>query len=145
MNENLKSQKKYWDKNIPIDFQKNNNISTDINCPTDEIIIWKGNQLNYQYLKSINEDQRDEIAKDLLNFFLKYDFTKFNYDVNDINDDWEELEDHEVEIIKDNDKTYINNVSAGGTRIYKYFFPNYLKIKSKERLSVYGALINKEI
>ena len=141
---NLKTRKKEWPKNIPIDFSQTNNIKNKKNCPADELIVWKNHELHYSYLKSVDEDKRDKIAKDLLNYFMSYNWDKIRYDKEQVEKDWENLKNIKTKITKRGKGIFIDNVSASGTKIYKYFFPNVLKVSSKGKISVYDALNDKE-
>ena len=145
MNSNLLERKLIWDPKIPIDFPETNNIQTDINCHMKEILIWKGKQLTYQYLQSITEIERDEIAKDLLNFFIKYDFMKYRQEETEIQRIWGQLKNaNPLELKQMEDGIHIDNNHRMGDKIYKYFFPNILKIGSPKRKSVYECITNKE-
>lgn len=138
---NLKKRKKEWNDNISLDFPKTDNISNKPNCHINELIVWKGNPLHYTYLQSVNEDIRDEIAKDLLNYFIDYDFTRIRYDIGMVNRDWENLKKTKVNV----KNRILNNTSASGTKIYKYFFPNVLKVSTWGKISVYDALKDRKI
>jgi hypothetical protein len=58
-----------------------------------------------------------------------------------VNNDWENLKKAHVGI---KNKT-VSNTSASGTKIYKYFFPNILKVSTDGKISVYDAITNKKI
>jgi len=142
---NLQERKLPWDPNIPIDFPETDNISTPLNCNARETITWKGIKLTYQYLKTINETQRDEIAKDLLNFFIKYDFQKYRQDKKLLDTNWKSLKDAlPLDIKNKGQEKHIDNGSNTGNKIYKQFFPNILKIRTQKRASVYECVTDKE-
>jgi hypothetical protein len=141
-NPNLQERKLEWDPTIPIDFPETDRISNDINCNMLDLIVWNGNPLTYHYLKTLSEGQRDEIAKDLLNFFLKYDFMKYQQEPQSIERHWKKL--CKSKTLKLNKNNELDNISRLGDKIYKYFFPNILKIRSGNRKSVYDSITNKE-
>jgi len=142
---NLMNRKLIWDNSIPIDFPLTDNISNARNCVMDGLIVWKGNKLDYKYLKSVDEKVRDEIAKDLLNYFLDYDFSKFNIEKKNIDRDWASLCTAPVSIKEIDGEKQISNMASTGNKIYKYFFPNILKISTDNKISVYDALRDKKI
>jgi len=141
----LATVKSIWPSDISIQFPQTNNISNELNCPVDELIIWKNNDLTHQYLKTLTEKERDEIAKDLLNFFIVYNWDHLIFVNKSIDKTWKSLQNSNVKISKNNGSIVLANSSSVGNNIYKTFFPNILKIQSKKKISVYDALKNKEI
>jgi len=138
-NPNLKPQKKPWTD--PIDFPTTTNISNDYNTlKTNELLIWKGQPLSQDYLRTIDENQRDEIAKDVYNFWLEYPFDRTPFDEKEVQRAWKSLCKLETKIEIKNGVTYINNSSTSGNQIYRNFFPNIIKIKGVERPSIYDNL-----
>lgn len=145
MKPNLMPRKKIWDPNIPIDFPKTKNITTDPKtCLANEIIVWNGNDLNWRYLKSINEDQRDEISMDLLNFFLEYDWSRFEFSKKDTDRDWELLKKYQGKLDKSGSEVFLNNNGTSGSKLYRHFFPNIIKISNGGQASIYDVLTTKE-
>lgn len=142
---NLMDRKKPWVGDI--NFPKTNNISNDPkNTYANEIIVWKGTPLTQKYLRSIDEDMRDEIAKDLLNFFMEYDFMASpKYTDKELKSSWNSLKKNKtsIEII---DKTkYIYNAGAAGYKLYHHFFPNLVKVRGSNRRSIYDVICDKKL
>lgn len=134
---NLRRRKKQWKGSI--DFPEIDNIKTSIDCTLQTRINWKHNVLTSKYLRTINEDDRDEIAKDLLNFFVKYDFNKMKYDDRVIDRDVANLIENTLQI--DENNVIMNNLNFG-TKICKKYFPHIIKIKS-DKQSICDALNDK--
>ena len=115
-NPNLKDSKKPWNQDI--DFPKNNNISNDINIfLVGDLFIWKGIALSQDYLRTINEDQRDEINKDILNYLLQYNFSKLSFAKKDIKTSWESLCKIDTPIDLIDGVKHITNSSSSGNRV----------------------------
>lgn len=142
--ENCKARVKQWTGSKTLIFPETNNISTSLSCNINDILVWKQHKLDANYLKSVNEDVRDEIAKDIFNFFCKYDFTKLNYSEKIIKKDYDRMmnKDLQLEII-DGDK-YISNINADGNTFCKKFTPNILKIAEKSKDSVFDVISDKD-
>ena len=141
-NPNLKPTKKKWVGEI--DFEETNNISNDPKTLlNNDLLIWKGNELSQDFLRTKNEDERDEIAKDVYNFWRKYDFNEINFSEKDIKAGWNALCKFKptVEIV--NGITYVKNTGSSGSQIHRHFFPNIIKI-SDARPSIYDNLNDKE-
>jgi len=141
--ENLWSHKFEWDSSISLEFPRTDNITTDLLCPMDEILVWCGHELTWEYLKSISPYDRDEIAKDVLNFFIEYDFTTAGFVESDIAHDWQKLLEYTPKLEKIGDKTFISNSVSIGSRVYKSFFPNTIKTRSGGRRSIYDVLTDR--
>lgn len=140
---NLMPRKKEWVGEI--DFPKTNNIEEKFYY-ADDLIVWKGQELSQDYLRSIDEDARDEIAKDLLNFFIEVDFINdFRYREEDIVKSWKQLCEYSGEITEIDGVKYINNAGASGYKLYRHYFPNLIKVRGEKRASIYDALTNKEL
>lgn len=141
---NLKNRVKEWPENEPIDFPETNNIENDLNCCMNDLIIWKGKELTSIYLRSINEDLRDEIAKDIFNFFSKYDFTRLNYSKEILKKDYKRLMSSDLEIETIDGIKYISNINSSGNTVCKKFIPNVLEISTRKNPSVLETLNDKE-
>jgi predicted RNA methylase len=142
-NPNLKDSKKPWNQDI--DFPKNNNISNDINTIlVGDLFIWKGIALSQDYLRTINEDQRDEINKDILNYLLQYNFSKLSFAKKDIKTSWESLCKIDTPIDLIDGVKHITNSSSSGNKVYRHYFPNILKVRGDKRASIYDVLSNKD-
>lgn len=136
-NHNLKGRKKKWIGGI--DFPRTKNIDTGLGCDLDAIISWCGSDLTARYLKTLDEDQRDDIAKDLLNFFIEYDFSKLNYSKLVIDNDIANLKNNDFVLLN---KTIVANLNYG-LRACKTYFPHLLKTESG-KTSIYDAVNNRE-
>lgn len=142
-NLNLKHSKKIWDGCI--DFPDTNNISNDLETLlVNDLFIWKGNPLSQDYLRTLNEDVREEVAKDVYNYIKKYDWNKLQFNISDIKSAWKSLcKFIGKKEIKDN-ITYISNSASTGNKIYRHYFPNILKVAGEDRPSIYQGLTNSE-
>lgn len=144
-NPNLMPRKKPWNEPIG-NWPKTNNISNDSNSITmGEIFAWKGKELTQDFLRTKNEDERDEIAKDIYNFLLDYDFNSFKFKEEEIKKGWDALCKVETKLEIINNITYIPNGSTSGNAVYRHFFPNIIKVRGDNRRSIYDALIDKEL
>lgn len=141
---NLMSRKKEWVGGI--DFPETDNIE-DKTYYANDLIVWKGQELSRKYLRSINEDQRDEIAKDLLNFFIQYDFVNdFKYRGEDVRKSWESLLRNPSAIEETDGVKYLKNSGTAGYKLYRNFFPNIIKIKEMgKRMSIWEAVNDREV
>ena len=140
-NPNLKPIKKKWIGDI--NFPETNNISNDINnIKIGDLMVWKGNQLSQKYLRTIDEDLRDEIAKDVFNFLKQYNWNELKFEDKDIKTAWNSLckIQNKLEVI--DNITYISNSTTSGNDIYRHYFPNLLKVSSNDRPSIYDGLTN---
>ena len=142
---NLMDRKKKWEGGI--DFPETGNIENDIeNTYAGDLLIWKGQELTRKFLRSIDEDMRDEIAKDVLNFFMKYDFIKnFKYRDSELQSSFKSLKKTNVNIFEEDGVNYITNVGAAGYKLYRNYFPNIIKVRGDNRRSIYDALTDKEL
>lgn len=142
-NSNLKPVKKIWIGEL--NFPQTNNISNDINTLMyNEHLIWKGNKLTNKYLRTVDEDFRDEIAKDIFNFFTNYDFAKFRVPKDKMNRAWESIKKFQSNVESVDGAIYVSNAGTTGHDVYKSFFPNIIKVKGDGRPSIYDVLMNKE-
>jgi hypothetical protein len=142
---NLMDRKTPWTGSL--DFPETDNISNNPkNINAGDLIVWKGVPLSQGYLRSIDEDARDEIAKDLLNFFLKYDFINdYKYSDKELQSAWNRLIQNKS-MIKEADGTKILvNVGTTGYKLYRHFFPNIIKTRGANRNSIYDVLTDKEL
>lgn len=142
-NPNLRPIKKKWTGSL--DFPVTNNISNNINdILISDYFVWQGQELTQDYLRTISEDGRDEIAKDVYNFLLDYDFNYFTFDPKDIDGAWKSLCKFKCKSQTIDDITYVSNGSSSGNAVYRHFFPNINKIRGDKRPSIYDVLTNKE-
>jgi hypothetical protein len=141
-NHNLMPRKKPWIGEI--NFPETNNISNSLTTITnDELLVWQGQPLSQKFLRTINEDQRDEIAKDIFNFLKKYDFNSIRFSEKDINQAWNSLKKYVPKTEKINGITYLSNSGTSGSQVYRHFFPNIIKVRnSSGRRSIYDVLTN---
>lgn len=116
-------------------------VSSPNDCYDDEIIVYNGNKLTSEYIKSVPVEEREEIALALLEFFSKRDFSKPIMDEKKIDRDWKRLKENNIQIV-DNTISISPNT---GNRIYKHFFPNILKISTKTGRSVCDVLGDKKL
>jgi len=135
----LKLTAKKWDPKASIDFPKTVNISTKPNAPPDEILVWCDNKLTNKFLRTKTEDERDEIAKDLLNYFLEYDFNNLKPDDATVRKDWEALKGCAAIITNGS----VNNKVSTGNKIVRRFFSNLYEVKSEGRDSVIDVISDK--
>ena len=142
-NPNLKPSKKKWEGEI--NFPENDNIKNNINNLYNcDLFIWKDKKLSQDYLRTVDEDTRDEIAKDVFNFLLKYPFDQIKFPEESIRSAWKAICKFSPTINVEDGISYISNSSTSGNAIYKHFFPNIIKVKGPERPSIYDILTNKE-
>lgn len=140
---NLMPRKKEWVGEI--DFPKTNNIEEKFYY-ADDLIVWKGQELSQDYLRSIDEDARDEIAKDLLNFFIEVDFLDtFRYRDEDIERAWKQLCDYRGVVEEVGGVKYLNNAGTVGYKLYKKYFPNIIKVSERNRKSIYDVINDKNL
>ena len=142
---NLMDRKKLWVG--PIDFPKTDNIKNDPKTTyANDIIIWKGHELTRKYLRSIDEDVRDEIAKDLLNFFMEFDFIgDFKYREEELETAKKVLDKNLATISEEDGVKYVKNTGAAGYKLYRHYFPNLMKVGGKNRRSIFESLSNKAL
>lgn len=144
-NPNLLPRKKPWTGPIG-NWPQNDNIQNNKDTITvGEIFIWKNQQLTQDFLRTKTENERDEIAKDIYNFLIDYDWNNLHFSEQEINKGWKSLctTQTKPEIIDTN--TFISNSSTSGNAIYRHFFPNILKVRGQNRRSIWDALIDKEL
>lgn len=141
----LKTHITPWDTNIPLDFPQTNNISNAIDADADELIVWRGHNLDVQYLSTQTPEQRDEIAKDVFNYLRKFDFSSYRVNIKKMERDWNNLKKTNILIEEKNTKKYISNIASTGNKVYRYFFPNLMKLKNGTKYSIYECLTNPEI
>lgn len=138
LNYNLKKRKKKWVGDV--DFPKTKNIKSPLNCPLHTKIKWKDHILTSRYLKSIDEDTRDEIAKDLLNYFIDYDFGKLRYDQKYLDNDLSHLKN--IRLARNNGN--IVNTPYHGTAVCKKYFPNILSMRGRKNKSILSVVRDKD-
>lgn len=142
-NPNLKPTKKKWVGSL--DFPQTDNISNNIDqILMSDYFVWKGIELTQDYLRTIDEDGRDEIAKDVYNFLLKYDFNKFKFEKEDLDRSWKALCKFECKTTIRDEITYVSNAGTSGNAIYRSYFPNINKIRGNKRPSIYDVLTDKD-
>lgn len=142
-NPNLKPTKKPWVGEI--NFPETGNISNDINnLKMSDYFVWKGIELTQDYLRTIDEDMRDEIAKDIYNFLRKYDFNNFKFDQEDLDSSWKALKKFECKVREVEGISYVSNAGTSGNAVYRSYFPNINKIRGDKRASIYDVLNDKE-
>ena len=103
-------------------------------------IVWCGNKLTNKFLRTKTPEERDEIAKDLFNYFLKVDFNSYGTDFKKVGKDWENLKAHNLTITEKDGISYADNIASTGNKIYRTFFPNLMKLKNGNKKSVYECL-----
>ena len=142
-NPNLKPVKKVWLD--PIAFSGYNGIENkpETLC-ADDLLVWKGQELSQNFLRTISEDRRDEIAKSVYNYLYAYDWNEFHYNKVDVQRSFESLKKYKGSVEKKDGVLYLPNGGAGGYQIYRNFFPNIMKINDGKRPSVYDVVNNKE-
>jgi len=142
-NPNLRPEKKKWVGEI--NFPKTNNISNDHDTLIyNDHLIWKGNKLTDKFLRTVDEEARDEIGKDIFNFYLKYDFGNFRVPEDRIKRSMLSLKAYKPKSEIIDDIVYLSNSGTTGYDVYKGFFPNIIKIKGVGRPSVYDVVTNRE-
>lgn len=140
--EKQKIKSRYSDNNIDISFLSNkcSRIDTVYNCCLDEILVWDGHELTNDYITSISMDKKKAIIADLFDFFKNYNWDRINYNGLDISSEFQKIKESNVDIVVENGVKCLSNSSYTGGKIYRHFFPNILKIRSDNGLSVYDAL-----
>lgn len=142
-NPNLKPRKKPWSGEI--NFPGHNFIENDPNkILAGELLVYKGQPLSQDYLRTVDEDYREEIAKSVYNFCLNYDWMQFKYADKDIKKALESLKKYEPKVDVEDEIRYVSNSGTSGYQIYRHFFPNLIKVRGVGRPSIYDNLINKE-
>lgn len=142
---NLMPRKKPWPDDDPLRFPETDAISNDPkSIMIDEHLVWKGNRLDPAFLRSVNEDARDEIAKDVFNFVLKCDIMSCGYDEGKVRRDFENLKNSRKAILESGGTLSVSSAGASGHRVYRHFFPNILKISSGSRPSVFEVLSDRK-
>lgn len=142
-NPNLKPRKKIWIGEL--DFPETDNIENDLDTLLyNEHFVWKGNKLTNKWLRTINEDARDEIAKDVFNFLVKYDFNQFRTTDDKVLRAFYNIRNYEPKTEVVDGITLVSNAGTSGHLAYKKFFPNIIKIKGSTRPSIYDVLNNRE-
>jgi len=133
-----------WNSKIPLDFPQTTNISTSFTAPAHEILMWRGDKLTNKYLRTKTPVERDEIAKDVFNYLLKCNFDSYRIPEKRMLNDWENIKDFAAATEIINGETHVKNMGNSGSKVYKYFFPNLMKLKNGKKLSVYECLKDKE-
>jgi hypothetical protein len=136
------NRKKIWEGEI--NFPEHNFITTSHNCYINEIFMYKKEKLTWRYLKSLSEEERDEISKSVFNWCLEHDFSKFKDSKESIKKEWNKLCKSKIKSWTEENTNYLTNSSSTGSRIYKVYFPNIYKIKTNKSKSIFEALTNKE-
>jgi hypothetical protein len=138
-NNNCKKRKKKWAEDT-IYFEETSNISTPTTCHMNEILVRNGHKLTAKYLRTIDEDKRDEAVKDIFNFFKKYDFTNLNYSKSIVDLDLKKITNNNLSIEVIDGVKCISNKDASGNTLCKSIIPNVLNIKSGKNKSVIEVL-----
>jgi len=140
----LKTHKTKWDSSIPLDFPQTTNISTAINAPPNEVLVWKTHKLTRYFLSTQTPEERDEIAKDVLNYLTQCDLTNFRVPRDKVKKDLENLKGKSLKLELKDGKTYVPNIVSTGNKAYRYFFPNLMRLKNGKKMSVYDCLNDRE-
>lgn len=141
----LKTYATEWDNNLSLDFPETNNISNSTTAPAHELLVWKGNKLTNKFLRTKTPEERDEIAKDVFNYLLKCNFDSYRITDKRMLNDWQNIQKFKLSPITKNGETHIKNMSHTGSKVYRYFFPNLMKLKNGNKMSVYECLTDKKI
>ena len=142
-NPNLMPRKKPWIGDLV--FPKTNNISNDMKTlKVNDLLVWKGIPLSNKYLRTINEDERDEIAKDVFNYLLEYDFNHLTFKDQQIKQAWTAIKAYTMHFEEKDDVRYVTNSGTSGGQIYRQYFPNIIKISNVNRKSIYDILKDKD-
>jgi hypothetical protein len=87
---------------------------------------------------------REEIAKDVYNFWLEYPFDKFDFGDDEIKKAWKSICKYQPKIEEKDGIKYVSNTGTSGSQIYRQFFPNIIKVRGENRPSIYDILKDKE-
>lgn len=141
----LMPRKKPWPDDDPLEFPETNRISNDAGTMlANELVVWQGHELTPDFLRSMDEDARDEIAKDLLNFFLRYDWSRCEYAADEIRQSWQALRRFSGKVQQEDGTPYIRNCGTSGYKIYRHFFSSgIVRIRNANRRSVHDVLSDK--
>lgn len=139
---NLKNRKKEWVGEI--NFPGHNFIENDPKTlKANDLLIYKGQKLSNKYLRTIDEDARDEIAKSVFNYLVAYDFEHFDYNDKTLAQAFKSLKKYDKHNKKEADgRRYVPNSGTSGYQLYRHFFPNIIKIHDGTRPSIYDVVKN---
>ena len=118
-----------------------NCISNKSDCPDNEIIKYNGNLLTAKFLKNVSLAEKEKMIEPILEYFSNRDFSKNIILGQDIDKDWIKLKYKNIDI-KNN---CIGIAPNTGHHIYKYFFPNILKVSNSGNNSVLDVLNDKKL
>lgn len=117
------------------------NILTKLDCNSYEIINYKGTVLTTANLKKMSIDERNAMVYDLAAFFLQYNFKDIRYPDNVVELDIDGIKSQNAMYNYDiNGSKLVNNRLTNGLRACRYFFPNILEIRAKNKESVIDIL-----
>ena len=121
--------------------KKDNIIYNSISAHPTEILIWKGKPLIKENILDLTEPEVEQLKCALVQYIQSCNFLEHNYRINELHKDFLNLSLGEIQHNGDT----ITNISSVGNKIYKYFFPNMLKVKGGYKPSVVEALLDREI
>lgn len=142
-NPNLKHRKKFFEGSL--DFEDRKSISNNLEeLLVGDLLIWKGQELSQDFLRTVPEETRELIAKDIYSYLKNYDWNKLKFAKEEIKAGWKTLCKFEPKLEIVDGMTYVANSATSGNQIYRHYFPNIIKVKGENRPSIYDILTDKK-
>lgn len=108
----------------------------------DYIPMWKGKQLTLDYIYSMPENEREEVALFLFSFYRERGFPYPEYSDEEVVSDWGKLCKFDVSSIYNEDTKVLSSGSTTGNKIFKRFNPHFWESlenkKSKTAVDVFN-------
>jgi len=120
--------------------RKGNSIYNPVNAHPTETLIWQGKPLIKKNINAFSDEEIKLLKEALISYIQSCDFMKYYYAPEELKESFKSLMSGNIP--KNNG--VVVNKSSVGSKIYKYFFPNMLKVIGGHKGSVIDAINNKD-